>query len=99
MTEGAEGDGNPIGKTTISTNQSTQGLNHQPKSTHGGTHGSSHICSRGWPCWTSLGRGALGPVKARCCSVGESQGQEVGVGGWGKTFIGAGGEGMDRGFL
>jgi hypothetical protein len=40
-TEGAEGVYNPIGRTTISTNQnpqSSQGLNHQPKSTHGGTY-------------------------------------------------------------
>jgi hypothetical protein len=35
--------------------QSSQGLNHQPKSTHGGTHGSSRICSRGWPYWASMG--------------------------------------------
>jgi hypothetical protein len=37
-TEGTEGVCKPIGKTTISTNQtsqSSQGLNHQPKSTHG----------------------------------------------------------------
>jgi hypothetical protein len=37
-----------IGRTTISTNQtpqSFQGLNHQPKSTHGETHGSSCIWS------------------------------------------------------
>jgi hypothetical protein len=50
--EGAEGLWNPIGR-TISTNkshQSSQELNHQTKNTHGGTHGSSHICSRGWPC-------------------------------------------------
>jgi hypothetical protein len=43
---------NPIGRTTISTNQtpqSSQGLNYQPKNTHGGTHGYSYICSRGWP--------------------------------------------------
>jgi hypothetical protein len=25
--------------------KNSQRLNHQPKSTHGGTHGSSHICS------------------------------------------------------
>lgn len=38
--EGAEGDYNPIGRTTISTNwipQSSQGLNYQPKNIHGGT--------------------------------------------------------------
>jgi uncharacterized protein YqcC (DUF446 family) len=44
--------------------QSSQGLNHQFKSTHGGTHGSSRICSRGWPCQASMGGEALGPVKA-----------------------------------
>jgi hypothetical protein len=52
-TEGAERVGNRTGRTTIQTNQTRQrfqGLNHQPKSTHGGTHGSSYICSRGWPC-------------------------------------------------
>ena len=48
-TEGAEGACNPIRRTTISTNQTThisQGLNHQSKSIHGGTHGSSCMCSR-----------------------------------------------------
>ena len=56
--EGAEGVWDSIGRTTKSTNQtpqSSQGVNYQPKSTHGATHGSSHICSRGWPCWTSMG--------------------------------------------
>ena len=36
-TEGAEGDGNSTGRTTISTNwtpQNSQGLRHQPKSIH-----------------------------------------------------------------
>uniref|UniRef100_UPI00402B7EF4 uncharacterized protein LOC143313154 n=1 Tax=Arvicanthis niloticus TaxID=61156 RepID=UPI00402B7EF4 len=54
------------GRTTISTNQTpqgSQGLNHQPKSTHGGTCGSSCICNRGWPCQTSTGGEALGPVE------------------------------------
>jgi len=72
-TEGAEGVCNPIGRTTISTNQtvqSSQGLNHQPKSIHGGTHGTSHICNRGWPCWASMRGEALGPVKAECPHVG-----------------------------
>jgi len=59
----------PIGRTTISANQtllpqSSQRLNHQPKSTHGATHGSSHICSSGWPYWASMGGEALGVVKA-----------------------------------
>ena len=60
--------------------QSSQGLNHQPKSTHGGTHGSSCICSRGWPCWTSKGEEALDPEKARCLSIGKYQDREAGVG-------------------
>ena len=49
-TKGVEGVCNPIGRTTISINQtpqSSQGLNHQPNNTHGGTHGFSCICSRG----------------------------------------------------
>ena len=46
--------------------QSSQGLNHQPKSTQGGTQGFSRICSRGWPCGTSMRGEALGLVKARC---------------------------------
>jgi hypothetical protein len=51
-TEGAKSVYKYTGKTTISTNQtphpllSSQELNHQPKSTHGGTHGISFICSR-----------------------------------------------------
>jgi hypothetical protein len=49
---------------------SSQGLNYQPKSMHGGTHGSSCICSRGWPCQISMGGEVLGPVKARCPSIG-----------------------------
>jgi hypothetical protein len=82
-TQGAEGVCSPIGRTTVWTNQytqSSQGLNHQPKSTHGGTHGSSCICSRGWPSRTSMGWEALGPVKVLCPSVGECQGQDMGVG-------------------
>jgi hypothetical protein len=84
MSEGAEGVYNPIGQTIISTNEtphSSQELNHQPKSTHEQTHGSSCICSRGWPYWTSVGGEALGFMKARCLSVGEFEGGEAGVGG------------------
>jgi hypothetical protein len=40
----------------------------------------SCICSRGWPSRSSVGGEALDPVKALCPSVGEYQGQEVGVG-------------------
>jgi hypothetical protein len=56
-TERAEGVCNPIGRTTISNNQvlqSSQGLNHQPKNTHGGTLGSSCICRRKWPYLASV---------------------------------------------
>jgi len=71
-TKGAEEVCNPIGRTTISTNQSppppppksSQGLNHQPKSIHGVIHGSRRICSRGWPYLASVRGEALGPVKA-----------------------------------
>jgi hypothetical protein len=34
-------------------------------------HGSSRICSRGWPCLASVGGEALGPVKVPSPSVGE----------------------------
>jgi hypothetical protein len=71
--EGAEEVFNPIGA-TISTSQTSkisQGLNHQPKSTHGGTHGSSCIDCRGWPCQASMGGEDLVPVKALCPSVGK----------------------------
>jgi hypothetical protein len=59
---------------TISTNQtlqSSQELNHQPKSTHGGIHGSSHICNRGRSYQASMGEEAFGPVKAKCLSAEE----------------------------
>jgi hypothetical protein len=49
--------------------QSSQGLNHQPKSTHGTTHGSSSLCSTWWPCQTSMGGDVLGLVKAWYPSV------------------------------
>jgi hypothetical protein len=79
--EGAEGVYNPIGRiSTNQTSQSSQGLNHEPQSKHEGTHNSSHICRRGWPCWTSMRGQGLGPVKARCPSVGECYRAEPGVG-------------------
>jgi hypothetical protein len=101
-TEEAEGVCNPIGRTTILTNQnplSSWGLDHQPNSTHGGTHGSSHICSRGWPFQTSIGGEVLCLVMAQCPSIRECQGRETGVGGWGNSLIEAGGRGRDRGVL
>jgi len=71
--EGAEEVCNPIGRTTTSTNQTpqnSQGLNHQPKSTHGGIHGPAAYV-RGWPSWASIGGEALGPVKIPCPSLGK----------------------------
>ena len=73
-TEEAEGVCNPIGRTTISTNQtpqSSQGLNYQPKSTHGATNGSSCVCSRGLPYLSSIGEEPLGPGDARCPIIGK----------------------------
>ena len=55
------------------------GAKSPPKSTHGGTHGSSCLCSRGWSSWSSMGREALSSVKVLSPSVGECQGQESGV--------------------
>jgi hypothetical protein len=52
-----------------------------PTSTHRGIHGSSCICSTEWPYLASMGEDVIGPVKARCSSVGEYQGGEVGGGG------------------
>jgi hypothetical protein len=62
--------------------QSSQGLNHQPNSTHGGTHSFNRICSIGWPCLASMGRDTLGPLKSGNPSVGEFEGREAGVGRW-----------------
>jgi hypothetical protein len=64
---------------------SSLGLSHQSKKSHGGTHVSSCICSRGWP---SKGGEALGLVKVLWPSIGECQGQEVGVGGLGSKRFG-----------
>ena len=66
----------PMEGATRSTGQtpwSSWGLDHQPKNTHGGTHGSSHICSRGLHCLASIRE-----AKAQFPSVGECQGREVG---------------------
>ena len=85
-TEGAERGLQPHRKNSNiiinQTLQSSQGLNHQPKSTHGGTHGSSCLCSRGWPCQSSIGGEILGSVRAQCPSVGECQGREAELVGW-----------------
>jgi hypothetical protein len=75
----------------MSMNQSSQFLNHQAKSTHERTHGSSHICSRGWPYRAPMGEEVLGPMMARCLMF---RGMQVQGGrcGWvsGGTLIEAG---------
>jgi hypothetical protein len=71
-------------------------LNHQTKKTHGGTCGSSYICSRGWPSQSSMGREALGPVKALCPITGEMPEPGMGVGRLGSRGRGRG-EGIFRG--
>jgi hypothetical protein len=66
-TEGDDVVCNPIGRTTVSTNQipqSSQGLNYQTKGMHERSHGSSCIYSRGWLCWASMGGEVFGPVKS-----------------------------------
>jgi hypothetical protein len=45
------------------------------------THGSSCICSRGWPCWISMREETLDLVQTQCPSVGECQDRGAGVGG------------------
>jgi hypothetical protein len=62
---------------------SSQGINHQPKSTHEGTQGSSRIYCRGWPCGISVTGESLGLMKAQYPSVEEYQDREVGEGGLG----------------
>jgi len=44
---------------------------------HEGTHGSSSICSRGWPYLPTVGGEALGPVHAGFPSVEECQGMKA----------------------
>jgi hypothetical protein len=58
----SEGVDTAIGR-TISTNQRSRGLSPQLRNKHGGTHGSSFICSRGWSCWASMGKEAHSPMK------------------------------------
>jgi len=86
-TEGAEGVCNRIGRTAIST-RFPELPGTKPKSTHGTTHGSSCVCSRGLPCLASMGGKALGFMKTRFLSVGECQGVEwEWMGGRGSIFI------------
>jgi hypothetical protein len=81
-TEGADRVCSPGGTTSTNQNpQCSQGVNHQPNSTHVATHGSPSMCSRGWPCWTSMGGEAFGPVRVQCPSLRECQDWEAQVGG------------------
>jgi hypothetical protein len=62
-TQGAKVVWSPIGGTSIWTLQYPQNsleLYHQSKKINDGTSGSSYICSRGWPSWSSMGGEALG---------------------------------------
>ena len=90
-TQGVEGVFSPIGGKiilTIQYPQSSLGLNHQSKKTHGGTHISSCICSREWPIHSSMGGEFLGLVKVLFPSIGPrnesvwdgEQGGEKGLG-------------------
>ena len=61
-----EGDYNPIGRTTIATNrtpQSSQGLNHQPKTIHRWDYDSLYLCSRGLPYLASVGGDVFGSLE------------------------------------
>jgi hypothetical protein len=51
----------------------------KPRSTHGVPHGSSYLCSTGWPCRVSVWEEALSPVKAWYPNIGELEDGEVGV--------------------
>jgi hypothetical protein len=83
--EGAEGLCNPMYGATLLMGQTpwrSWGLDYQPKSIYGGTHGFSYICSRGWPCCISVRGEALGPEGAQCPRVGEYQFGKTQLGGW-----------------
>jgi hypothetical protein len=94
---------NPIEWTKNSNNQipqSSQGLNHQPKCTHGGTHCSSCICSRGLIVLSGIngkcGPWSCGGLMRQCRGMLGRWGGSWWVGGWGCTLIEAGGGRMGR---
>ena len=79
-TKGAEEVCNPIGRTKLSTNQTPPELPGTKPLTKDYTWRNPWvqcICSRGWPCWSSMGKEALGLVKVRCPSVEECKGREA----------------------
>jgi hypothetical protein len=66
-TEGAKEDCNPIERTTTRfphARKSSQGENHQPKSTNEVIHDYRYICSRGLLYLASMGGKAFGPMEA-----------------------------------
>ena len=67
---------------------SSQGLDHQPKNTHGESQGSARICGRGWPCWTPVGGVAFEPEAVRCpqCMGNASAERSEWVGEWESTL-------------
>jgi hypothetical protein len=56
-------------------------LNHQGNTNQNNPEFHLTSCSRGWPCWSSVGEEALGPVKVLCPSIGECQDRKVRVDG------------------
>jgi hypothetical protein len=93
-TQRAEEVSSSIGGTTISTNQISSpllpdlpGTKIPAKQYTWSTQVSSCICSRGWPCWTSMEGEALGPGKAQYPNVGEFEGWVVGVGMCGRDTL------------
>ena len=89
-------------RATVLTGQALQsfwGMDQQPKQTNGVTHGTGHICGRGWPCSISVGGEGLGPEYVRCPSVVEWQSSRMGVAVWGSTLIEAGEGRLDMGVL
>jgi hypothetical protein len=54
--------------------QSSQGLNHQPKSIHVQVHGSGDICSRGLSHLAPMEKEILDPVEACCPREGHGRG-------------------------
>lgn len=61
--EGDEGDCSPVGR-TITTNWIPSELPETKPPTKKSIHGSSYICSRGWPYMASMGGEALCSLKA-----------------------------------
>ena len=89
--EGAEGDCNPVGRTTISTNQtpqSSQRLNHQTKSIHGQFNGSARYVSEDHLIWHQWEGRCLVLWRLHSPKKGNARGvRQKWVGGWGSTLL------------